>query len=134
MDAILEKAEVQEEEEAPQSEANKELLGAFKCTNIALEEEEEEEEEREREREKEKERAKKKAKQEELGWDAIIPEKHRASAPKPVRTIEGLEIYSDNEENLYVPIAARTLHASSCRPWRMRWRGSLRGRSSSSSI
>ena len=107
MDAILEKAEVHEDEEAPQSEANKELLGAFKCTNIALEEEEEEEEEREREREKEKERAKKKAKQEELGWDAIIPEKHRASAPKPVRTIEGLEIYSDNEENLYVPIAAR---------------------------
>merc|ERR1719189_2220329 len=105
LDAILEKAEVQEDEEAPQSEANKELLGAFKCTNIALEEEEEEE--REREREKEKERAKKKAKQEELGWDAIIPEKHRASAPKPVRTIEGLEIYSDNEENLYVPIAAR---------------------------
>ena len=107
MDAILEKAEVHEDEEAPQSEANKELLGAFKCTNIALEEEEEEEEEREREREKEKEKAKKKAKQEELGWDAIIPEKHRASAPKPVRTIEGLEIYSDNEENLYVPIAAR---------------------------
>ena len=36
---------MQEEEEAPQSEANAELLGAFKCTNIALEEEEEEEEE-----------------------------------------------------------------------------------------
>ena len=45
IDAILESAEVREEEEAPQSEANKELLSAFKCTNIAFDEDEGEQEE-----------------------------------------------------------------------------------------
>ena len=45
LDSILQSAETREDEEAPQSEANKELLGAFKCTNIAFEEEEMEEEE-----------------------------------------------------------------------------------------
>merc|ERR1719394_2216931 len=59
LDAILAKAELKVEEEAPQSEANKELLGAFKCTNIAFEEEEVEEEEKEKE----------KKKGVELGWD-----------------------------------------------------------------
>merc|ERR1719244_1998759 len=40
LDAILESAETREDEEAPQSEANKELLSAFKCTNIAFDDEE----------------------------------------------------------------------------------------------
>ena len=38
LDAILESAEMRDEEEAPQSEANKELLNAFKCTTIQFEE------------------------------------------------------------------------------------------------
>jgi len=38
LDAILEKAELREEEDAPQSEANKELLSAFKCTTLTFEE------------------------------------------------------------------------------------------------
>ena len=39
LDTILQSAETREDEEAPQSEANKELLSAFKCTNIAFDEE-----------------------------------------------------------------------------------------------
>ena len=39
LDAILERAEMrEEEEEVPQSEANKELLAAFKCTTLTFEE------------------------------------------------------------------------------------------------
>ena len=38
LDAILESAEMREDDEAPQSEANKELLSAFKYTNIQFEE------------------------------------------------------------------------------------------------
>merc|ERR1719319_37411 len=74
LDAILEKAETKEEEEAPQSEANKEL--------------------------------KKKAKRAEMGWDAIIPENQREKE-RQFRTVEGLEIFSDQEDNFHEPIAAR---------------------------
>merc|ERR1719427_743582 len=87
LDAILESAETREDEEAPQSEANKELLSAFKCTNIAFDEEEEDE--------VEPEAAPK-------DWSEIIPsamiEQHR---PKT-----GIEAYSDPEE-LFNPIAMR---------------------------
>ena len=38
LDAILESAEMREEEEAPISKANKELLNAFKCTTLQFEE------------------------------------------------------------------------------------------------
>jgi chromodomain-helicase-DNA-binding protein 1 len=39
LDAILERAEMREdEEEVPQSEANRELLAAFKCTTLTFEE------------------------------------------------------------------------------------------------
>ena len=38
LDAILENAEMREEEEAPISKANKELLNAFKCTTLQFEE------------------------------------------------------------------------------------------------
>jgi hypothetical protein len=39
LDAILSRAEMrEEEEEVPQSEANKELLAAFKCTTLTFEE------------------------------------------------------------------------------------------------
>ena len=91
LDAILEKAEVKEEEEAPQSEANKELLGAFKCTNIILEELDEEEDEREREKEKARLEEIESKKKLELGWDAIIPENMREKT-KVVRMHEGLEL------------------------------------------
>jgi len=87
LDAILQSAETREDEEAPQSEANKELLSAFKCTNIAFDEEEEDE--------AEPEAAPK-------DWSEIIPsamiEQHR---PKT-----GIEAYSDPEE-LFNPIAMR---------------------------
>merc|ERR1712154_671082 len=36
LDQILQSAEVRENEEGPQSDANKELLSAFKCTNISF--------------------------------------------------------------------------------------------------
>ena len=92
LDAILESAETREEDEAPQSEANKELLSAFKCTNIAFDEDEAEDQEQEQE-------------QEGPGfkdWSEIIPsamvEEHR---PK-----KGVEMYSDPEE-LFNPIAMR---------------------------
>merc|ERR1711892_69450 len=85
LDAILQSAETREDEEAPQSEANKELLGAFKCTNIAFEEEEDEEPE-----------------SAPKDWSDIIPsamvEQHK---PKT-----GIEAYSDPEE-LFNPIAMR---------------------------
>ena len=68
-----------------------ELLGAFKCTNIALEEEDDEEEEKEREKERLKE-LKRKAKREEMSWDAIIPENQREKE-RQFRTVEGLEIF-----------------------------------------
>ena len=42
LDAILDAAEMREEEEAPQSAANKELLSAFKCTTLTFEETEKE--------------------------------------------------------------------------------------------
>eukprot|EP00092_Neocalanus_flemingeri_P005977 GFUD01006438.1.p1 GENE.GFUD01006438.1~~GFUD01006438.1.p1 ORF type:complete len:2243 (+),score=699.78 GFUD01006438.1:100-6828(+) len=87
LDAILDSAETREDEEAPQSEANKELLGAFKCTNIAFDEEEEDEE------------------PEEVApkdWSDIIPsamvEQHK---PKT-----GIDAYSDPEA-LFNPIAKR---------------------------
>ena len=39
LDAILSRAEMrEEEEEVPQSEANRELLAAFKCTTLTFEE------------------------------------------------------------------------------------------------
>jgi len=65
LDAILEQAEVREEadDDAHQSEANKELLGAFKCTTIAFEE---------TEKEVEPESVAKK-----LDWTDIIPEELR---------------------------------------------------------
>ena len=85
LDSILQSAETREDEEAPQSEANKELLGAFKCTNIAFEEEEMEEEEKE-----------------DKDWSEIIPsamvEMHREKT--------GIDAYSDPEE-LFNPIAMR---------------------------
>merc|ERR1719385_50307 len=85
LDAILQSAETREDEEAPQSEANKELLGAFKCTNIAFEEEDLEEEEKD-----------------DKDWSEIIPsamvEMHREKT--------GIEAYSDPDE-LFNPIAMR---------------------------
>ena len=39
LDSILQSAELRENEETPQSEANRELLGAFRCTNIVFGEE-----------------------------------------------------------------------------------------------
>jgi len=67
LDAILEQAEVREEadDDAHQSEANKELLGAFKCTTIAFEE-------TEKEVKPDQEQADKK-----LDWTDIIPEELR---------------------------------------------------------
>merc|ERR1719394_2442722 len=67
LDAILEKAETREEQEAPISEANKELLSAFKCTNLRFEEEEPEPEE-----------AKETEEKKGTSWDDIIPEAERA--------------------------------------------------------
>merc|ERR1711970_910407 len=78
LDAILQSAETREDEEAPQSEANKELLSALKCTNIAFDETEEDVQD-------EKEDVAPK------DWSEIIPsamvEQHR---PKT-----GIEAYSD---------------------------------------
>jgi len=85
LDAILQSAETREDEEAPQSEANKELLGAFKCTNIAFDEEEEPEEEI----------APK-------DWSDIIP----SAMIEQQRPKVGVEMYSDPEE-LFNPIAMR---------------------------
>ena len=91
LDAILEKAETREEEEAPISEANKELLSAFKCTNLRFEEEEPEEE-------KKKETPSKKSnKKEDFSWDDIIPENLREKV-KPKQIIDGLEVVSEDEE------------------------------------
>ena len=91
LDAILESAELREDEEAPQSEANKELLSAFKCTNIAFDEMEEELDQEQAETEPAF-----------KDWSEIIPsamvEQHK---PKT-----GLELYSDPEE-LFNPIAMR---------------------------
>ena len=82
LDAILESAETREEEEVPQSAANKELLSAFKCTNIAIDENEDDEKATEEE-------------QVPKDWSNIIPsamiEQH-----KPKTEIE--EIYSDPED------------------------------------
>jgi len=89
LDAILQSAETREDEEAPQSEANKELLGAFKCTNIAFDEEEEEEEEPEAD----------------VGpkdWSDIIP----SAMLEQQKPKTGIEMYSDPEE-LFNPIAMR---------------------------
>ena len=91
LDAILESAETREDEEAPQSEANKELLSAFKCTNIAFDENEDEETQEDEQDE-----------QVMKDWSDIIPsamiELHK---PKT-----GIEAYSDPEE-LFNPIAKR---------------------------
>ena len=91
LDAILESAELREDEEAPQSEANKELLSAFKCTNIAFDEMEEELDQEQGE-----------AEPVFKDWSEIIPsamvEQHK---PKT-----GLDVYSDPEE-LFNPIAMR---------------------------
>merc|ERR1719282_137270 len=87
LDAILESAEVREEDEAPQSEANKELLSAFKCTNIAFDEDEDDEEE---------------LQQQPKDWSDIIP----SAMVEQHRTKTGVEMYSDPEE-LFNPIAMR---------------------------
>ena len=84
--SYIESAETREDEEAPQSEANRELLGAFKCTNIAFDEEEEQEEE---------EKVKK-------DWSDIIP----SAMIEKVKEKTGIEAYSDPEE-LFNPIATR---------------------------
>jgi len=89
LDAILEKAELREEEEAPISEANRELLSAFKVNKITFEETEEEEE-----------------KEKEKGWGDIIPKDQRPEEEKPKQYLEGLELCSDTED-LYAPIAKR---------------------------
>jgi chromodomain-helicase-DNA-binding protein 1 len=87
LDAILQSAETKEDEEAPQSEANKELLSAFKCTNIAFDEEEDEEPE---------------AEVAPKDWSDIIPSAMiEQNKPKT-----GIEMYSDPEE-LFNPIAMR---------------------------
>lgn len=87
LDAILQSAETREDEEAPQSEANKELLSAFKCTNIAFDEEEDEEPE---------------AEVAPKDWSDIIPSAMiEQNKPKT-----GIEMYSDPEE-LFNPIAMR---------------------------
>merc|ERR1719232_2109042 len=90
LDAILESAEVREEEEAPQSEANKELLSAFKCTNIAFDEDEGEQEEEQVEEQVFKD------------WSEIIP----SAMVEQHKTKTGIEMYSDPEE-LFNPIAMR---------------------------
>ena len=96
LDAILSNAETREEVEAPISAANKELLSAFKCTNLRLEEEEEEEVvEAETEQKK----------GEPAAWEEIIPEDLR-SQYKPRQEFDGLELVSDNED-LYSSIADR---------------------------
>ena len=87
LDAILESAEVREEDEAPQSEANKELLSAFKCTNIAFDEDEDDEEE---------------LQQQPKDWSDIIP----SAMVEQHKTKTGVEMYSDPEE-LFNPIAMR---------------------------
>merc|ERR1712058_186610 len=92
LDAILESAEVREEDEAPQSEANKELLSAFKCTNIAFDEDEAD---MEGEKDQDDDQPIK-------DWSEIIPsamvEQHK---PKT-----GVDYYSDPED-LFNPIAMR---------------------------
>jgi len=90
LDDILEKAELREEEEAPQSEANKELLSAFKCTTLTFEE---------TEQDMDKDGSKP------ADWEEIIPSAMREQH-KPKLDFEGLELYSDNED-LYNPIANR---------------------------
>ena len=95
LDAILSNAETREEVEAPISEANKELLSAFKCTNLRLEEEEEEMVEETDQKNGEKAAA----------WEEIIPEDLR-SQYKPRQEFDGLELASDNED-LYSSIADR---------------------------
>ena len=90
LDAILEKAELREEEEAPQSEANKELLSAFKCTTLTFEETEQDMD---------------KDENKSSNWEDIIPSNMR-DEHKPKQDFEGLELYSDNED-LYNPIANR---------------------------
>ena len=89
LDAILEKAEKREEEEAPTSEANKELLSAFKCTNLRFQEEEEEKVE-------EKKPSPKKGEQ--ISWDAIIPENMREKPKEKPKFIDGLEVLDDPED------------------------------------
>ena len=90
LDAILEKAETREEEEAPISEANRELLSAFKCTNLRFEEEEQEEEK------KKKDTPSKKSKKDDISWGDIIPENMREKV-KPKQIIDGLEVNSEDE-------------------------------------
>ena len=96
LDAILESAELREEDEAPQSEANKELLSAFKCTNIAFDEDEETEEPEEQNKDDDEPVFK--------DWSDIIPsamvEKEKQKEKK------GIDMYSDPEE-LFNPIAMR---------------------------
>lgn len=78
LDDILNQAEVREEadDDAHQSEANKELLGAFKCTTLTFEE-------TEKEVEPEPEPVKKKEKKKTgLDWTDIIPEDQRVKEVK----------------------------------------------------
>merc|ERR1712142_638916 len=91
LDAILQSAETREDEELPQSEANKELLSAFKCTNIAFDEEEE----ADADAGAEPEAAFK-------DWSEIIP----SAMVEQYRPKTGIEAYSDPEE-LFNPIAMR---------------------------
>jgi len=90
LDAILEQAEVREEadDDAHQSEANKELLGAFKCTTLTFEE-------TEKEVEPEPEPVVKKK----ADWADIIPENQRVKEEKE-KTLSELE-------ELFNPIAHR---------------------------
>merc|ERR1719319_580945 len=84
LDAILEQAEVREEadDDAHQSEANKELLGAFKCTTLAFEE-------TEQEVEPEKEPV--------ANWDDIIPEELRPKKEEKEVTLDDLEKLANDQ-------------------------------------
>ena len=93
LDAILSKAETREDVEAPISEANQELLSAFKCTNLRLEEVAEETEEIDKKKEVSE------------NWEDIIPEDLRTEY-KPKQEFDGLELVSDTED-LYNSIANR---------------------------
>merc|ERR1719319_1685134 len=84
LDAILEQAEVREEadDDAHQSEANKELLGAFKCTTLAFEETEQEVE----------------PEQEPVAnWDDIIPEELRPKKEEKEVTLDDLEKLANDQ-------------------------------------
>ena len=108
LDKILQSAETREDDEAPQSEANKELLGAFKCTNIAFEEEEVQENGHTGKKDK-------KGKKKETGtdWSEIIPkslvEEQRAKKAEAEKEKEKENggMYSDPEA-LFNPVVQKS--------------------------